>query len=853
MRTSRRRSLPVLLALSLLGAAAGPAREARADEAPKIRAVTPASATRGQSVDVSIEGTNLAPLDEVTTTRDDLSVTVQGRATANKIVVRLTIPEAAAAGTVPLIVKTPKGVAKTERFVVRLRAPVVTKLRPDPVTRGTELDVAITGSFLFFTGLETTLTVEPPVTARLLPKSTATELKVHLVVPRDTPPGPRSILIKTTDGQVSAPFTVTLAPPAIASVSPAVVVRGEKAVLALKGNNLGGAGAPTLALPDANVIVEGKGAPTVTDWALAVSTKADAVPGPRLVVVTTPDGFATCLFEVVSPTPPANPVAEPSAAPRGTSLDVKVPAPGFAPPYALRVMPADPAVRVESGKGPAFRLAIAPEALAGLRMLVADHPLGTWMAPLRVALRPPSIQGVTPSEVAPGAEADLLLEGRDLEGGVVSVVPADPGVTVTQVGDATKLHVAVKADARPGPRALFLRTPDGGAVGFFSVRGAAPDAPRASGLVPTQVPRGEATAVRLTGENLKGPAGETPTISLTGANGQPIPAKVVEATPSAVTIEVTPGGDAAFGGAALVLSTPNGSTAASLTVMPATPVVSKVVPAAIARGGPVQVVLEGDHLLGPAGEPPVVELTRPDGGGGIPVQVEAPAAGAPRTRIVLKVAPPADTAVRTYVLTVKTPEGGTAVPLVVKADLPMIASLTPGVVGVPAVVEVTVEGQRLLERGGKPPRLRITRLGAGAALLPQVLSATEGTLQFRVTTPAGTPAGPHVLVLETEQGVTSGVFEVVAVAPPRVATLMPAEGARGGAVVVAVRGVGLGGVGKVTFAGAGVTGEVLPGGTDKELSLRIQIAANAPPGPMAFFLHGPGGRSEAGGPTFTVR
>jgi|GEM_PF-2071472 len=852
MRRSRL-LLPALLHLLLLSAAAGPVHEALADDAPKIRAVSPASATRGQSVDVTVEGSNLAPLDDVSTPRDDVSVTVQGRSTANKVVVRLTIPDSAAAGAVPLVLKTAAGIAKTDRFVVRMRSPVVTKVRPDPLLRGVETDVTITGTHLLFLGLETAVTVEPPVTVRLLPKSTATELRLHLVVPRDTPPGPRSIVIKTTDGQVSAPFTVLLAPPTVVSVAPAVVVRGQNAILSVKGTNLSGATRPALALPDANVIVEAKGPPTVTDWAFAVTTKVDALPGPRLVVVTTPDGYATCTFDVVSPTPPATSSPEPAAGPRGTPLDVKLVAPGFAPPFALRVMPPDRGVEVESGKGPAFRLALRPEALAGLRILVADHPLGTWTAPFRVALRPASIQGVTPSEVAPGAEADLSLEGRDLEGGVVSLVPEEAGVTVTQAGDGRKVHVAVKADAKPGPRALFLRTPDGGAVGFFSVKGAASDAPRASGLVPSQVPRGEATSLRFSGENLKGPAGEAPIVVVTDAAGKPIPAKIVEATPSGVTLEVTPGGGAAFGGAVTVLSTPNGTTAAAFTVVPATPAVTKVTPGAVGRGATTEVVLEGDRLVGPAGEVPIVGLVRPDGGGAIPIEVVAPAAGAPRGRLVLKVTPALATPLRTYILTVATNEGGTAIPLAVTADLPEVASVSPAVVGVPAVVELTVEGERLVERNGKPPRIRITRLGAGAALLPQVLSATPSTVKVRLTTPAGSPAGPHVLVLETDEGTAAGVFEVVAVAPPRIGTLTPAEGARGGAVIVSVRGTGLAGVGKVVFVGTGVTGDVLPGGTDRELAIRVVVAGDAAIGPRALFLHGPGGQSDAGSPTFTVR
>jgi hypothetical protein len=209
-----------------------------------------------------------------------------------------------------------------------MRSPVVTKLRPDPITRGTETDVTITGSFLFFMGLETTLTVEPPVTARLLGKSTPTELKVHLTVPRETPPGPRSIVLKTTDGQVSAPFSVVLAPPVIASLAPAVVVRGEKAVLTLQGNNLGRS--PGASLPDAHVIVEGR-ARLLRPSGRSPSTKVEVVLDRGSSWSGRPT-FATCSFEVVSPRL-ATPVADPVAGPRG-ALDVKVPAPGFLLPFA---------------------------------------------------------------------------------------------------------------------------------------------------------------------------------------------------------------------------------------------------------------------------------------------------------------------------------------------------------------------------------------------------------------------------------------------------------------------------------------------------------------------------------------
>jgi hypothetical protein len=79
------------------------------------------------------------------------------------------------------------------------------------------------------------------------------------------------------------------------------------------------------------------------------------------------------------------------------------------------------------------------------------------------------------------------------------------------------------------------------------------------------------------------------------------------------------------------------------------------------------------------------------------------------------------------------------------------------------------------------------------------------------------------------------------------------SGARGGTFLTMIRGSGLAGATEVAFAGKGVTAVVLPGGTEREMPVRIVVAADAEAGAHAFTVTAPGGASPSGSVGFTVK
>ena len=208
--------------------------------------------------------------------------------------------------------------------------------------------------------------------------------------------------------------------------------------------------------------------------------------------------------------------------------------------------------------------------------------------------------------------------------------------------------------------------------------------------------------------------------------------------------------------------------------------------------------------------------------------------------------------VGSYVLSIAHSEGGAAVALRIEGTPPTVDSIAPTIVGTPASVDLTVTGKNLVGSDGKPAYVQVTRIGAAGSPVPQVIKSSATSLVVRVTTPASTAPGPHVLVLKTVDGESSGLFTVVAVPPAVVQRLAPAKSPRNGGVLAAITGTGLLGATGVEFSGKGVTAVILPGGKDTELHIRISATADAEPGDRTFTVTTPGGASPSGSVVLTV-
>lgn len=834
--------LALAVALTLLAVAGRPVA---GDDVPKIRSVTPGSAFRGGTVDVVIEGQNLHPYDELKCSRSDVSVSLQPGPTPSKLVLRLVLPDTTPAGPLTLTIRTKTGVVKTEKFAVKMRAPAVTKVTPAQVVRGAEYDLRLEGTYLSFPGEETRVTAEAPMVAKLAGRPSERAMSVRLTVPAETPVGSRAVTIETSDGKFTLNVTVLYAVPAVTGLAPAVTPRGATTDVALAGRHLSGAKDVRLAVDDPGVVVTLAGAPTATAVPLKVEVKPDAVPGPRVLVVRTPDGWVTRPFEVTTPVP-ALTALKPAGAARGTATNVAPTVENAPGGYQLRVLPADPAITVERQPSGTWSFAATAAAAPGPRTVVLDHPFGPAVGTFTVSLRSPTVVGYTPSELAPGAEADVAFEGQWLDGAEIGLAAPDPSVTITPKGPGV-VHVAVAADARPGPRPIVVRTADGAAVVAFGVKGTGGAAPSVTSVLPGRVPRGAPTELVLAGVNLRSAGDQAPTVTAT-LGGVAIPASVVASNAASVKVRLEAPAGAPAGACVVVVRTSDGAAAGVTTVAPAIPTIAGVAPTPSARPGDLVVVVTGTDLVGPGGTPPTVVLAKADGSDPWPAVVSA----ATPTKLTVAV-PVAATAVPgPRVLVVTTSEGGAAAPVAVPAAVPEITALDPVTVGVPANLVVTITGRNLLGPAGAKPVVVVNRLGAPATIKSDLLEATATSLKVRVITPPGTPAGTHVLTAKTADGTAAGLFEIVNAPMPAITGLTPAAGPRLATVTVALEGTGLLGLSNVAFSGEGVTAAIQPGATDTKVMLRVTVAKDAAPGARTVTVTAPGGTATGGKLVFVV-
>lgn len=839
-----RRALLLALAAALTLLAV-PGRPAAGDDVPKIRSVTPGAAFRGGTVDIVIEGQNLHPYDELKCSRNEIGVSLQPGPTPSKLVVRLVLPDSTPAGPLTLTIRTKTGVVKTEKFAVKLRAPTVTKVAPAQLVRGSAYDLRLEGTYLSFAGEETRVSAEAPMVAKLTGKPSERAMSLHLVVPPETPVGSRAVTLETVDGKFTLNVTVLYAVPAVTALTPAVAPRGATTDVVVAGKNLSGAKDIRLALDDASVAVAPGGAPTATAVPLKLDVKADATPGPRVLVVRTPDGWVTRPFEVTTPAPALS-ALKPAGLARGSASNVAPTVANAPGAYVLRVLPADPTITVERQPSGAWSFAASATAAPGPRTVVLDHPFGVAVATFTVSLRSPTVVGVAPSELAPGAEADVTFEGQWLDGAEIGPAADDPSVTVTPKAPGV-VHVKVSADARPGPRPMVVRTADGAAVVTLAVKGTGGSGPSVTSVLPGRVPRGAPTDVVLTGVNLRSAGDQPPTVSAT-LGGAAIPATIVASDAASVKVRLEAPAGAPAGACVVVVRTSDGAAAGVTTVAPAIPTITDVAVTPAPRPGDLVVVVTGADLVGPGGVAPTVVLAKADGSDPWPAIVSAAAPG--KLTVAVPVAATASPGPR--VLVVTTSEGGAAVPVAVPASVPEITAVDPVTVGVPANLVVTVSGRNLLGPAGAKPVIAVTRLGAPATIKSDLIEATATTLKVRVITPAGTTAGTHVLTAKTADGVAAGLFEIVNAPMPAITGLTPASGPRLATVTVALEGTGLLGISAVTFAGEGVTAAIQPGATDTRVMLRVTVTKDAAPGARTVTVTAPGGTATGGKLVFAV-
>ena len=261
--------------------------------APTLATIAPALGVTGNSVPVTLTGTNLIGA----TLNLGAGITATSVvATATQITATLAIAATAPVGPQTLSVTTAGGTSGAVTFTVNPLAPTLATIAPAIVVFGSIVPVTLTGTNL--TGA--TLNPGAGITATGV-TATASQITASLNIAATALVGLQNITVTTAGGTSNAVTLIINQPvPVLASIAPASGVIGTSEPVILTGTNLNGA---TLSL-GAGITATGV-VVTGTRITATLVVAATAPLGPASISVTTPGGTSNGVTFTVVPPPAA--------------------------------------------------------------------------------------------------------------------------------------------------------------------------------------------------------------------------------------------------------------------------------------------------------------------------------------------------------------------------------------------------------------------------------------------------------------------------------------------------------------------------------------------------------------------
>jgi hypothetical protein len=261
---------------------------------PTISEISPDTGIQGETLDVTITGTNLN--DATVSFGAGITVNSYGTGSATQIVVNVTIDPAATMGARDVVVTTAGGPATLgDGFSVIAAEPTLTGITPASGEQGETLDVSITGACLNHADA---VSFGDGITVNHYSTDNTTEIVVNISIAATATPGVRDLQVTTAGGTAALAdaFTVTTPPtppipaPSIAGVSPASVYQGQTLDVVVSGANLDGATGIDFGT---GVTVNNLTVDSSTQVTASITIGDATAAGARDITITTPGGSAT--------------------------------------------------------------------------------------------------------------------------------------------------------------------------------------------------------------------------------------------------------------------------------------------------------------------------------------------------------------------------------------------------------------------------------------------------------------------------------------------------------------------------------------------------------------------------------
>ena len=531
-------------------------------QGPTLTSIAPNTGVQGNSVPVTLTGTNLGGATSVTVS--GTGVTVSGMTVVNSTTITATfnISGTATLGARTVTVNTPIGNPTVTFTVLKPLSPTLSSIAPSTGGRGTTVPVTLTGTNL--TGATAITVSGNGVSVSGISVVNSTTVTANFAISGSASLSPRSVTITTANGTSNAvTFTVVVPPvPALTSISPNTGVRNTVVPVTLTGTNLTGTTAVNVSGPGVSVA----GIHVVNDTSVTVNltVSAGASPTARNVSVTTPGGTSNTVTFTVQGSTLAS--IAPTSGTRGTTVAVTLTGTNFPTTGTTTVSVAGGgginvnSVTVVNSTTITAHFVIAAGASIGNRNVSVNTPIGTTNAVVFAVVSPPAptLASIAPSTGARGTNVLVTLTGTNLTG-TSAVSVAGGGVTVSGVtvvnSTTVTANLAVSASTGLGTRTVSVTTPGGtsNTVGFTVVN---PAAPTLASISPSSGTHGTSLAVTLNGTNFTA-SGTTVAVSGGSIN---VSGVTVNPAGTQITGTFTIGNGASLTSRNVTVTTPGGVT-----------------------------------------------------------------------------------------------------------------------------------------------------------------------------------------------------------------------------------------------------------------------------------------------------
>gem|GEM_PF-3184892 len=483
---------------------------------PTVTSVTPNNGMAGETVNVTITGTNF--LEGTTTVNFGSGITVNS-VTVNsptQLVVNITIAGTAGLGSRDIVVSNGAGLAVTigGGFTVTPGIAVLVGLSPTSGIAGQTLDVTVSGDF-FYEGI-TGVGFGSGISVNRIVVQNMNHLTANITISLTASSGPRNVSVSnhggTTVNTLNNAFTVVHPVPTVVSVVPDTVVRGQSTTLTVTGINF--VSSLTTVSVSGGVVVDSISIQSPTQLLVYVTVPISAATGAQSVTVTNGSGASASLpnaFVIANPRPSLVALS-PSLGVRGQTLEVQLTGTNFltgATNVSFGSGITVNSLTVTNAAQLTANITIDPAAILGLCDVVVTNasPGGgsaTLAGVFTVGNPAALLSSITPTSGRRGETLAITLQGGNFIAGSTTVSFGE-GITVgalnvTSPTQATA-NIRIGVDALAGTRDVTVTNPGpgGGAAtlsGAFTVLN---PAPTLAGVMPSSGTRGSILNVRVTG------------------------------------------------------------------------------------------------------------------------------------------------------------------------------------------------------------------------------------------------------------------------------------------------------------------------------------------------------------------